>query len=613
MTRRSLRFRLLLAATLSIGLALLTAGLGLTTLFERHVQRWVEDQLDATLVLILGHLELTPDGRIRFDLPLADPRFQTPLSGLYWQIRDEDRPTLLRSRSLWDGVLDLPADTLPDGERHRHEQLGPAGEPLLVLERQVVLQPDDPSHKQARRLRVAVAIDRRELARANHAFAADMLPYLILLGVVLVLAAWVQVQVGLAPLDAVRQGVRAVRSGAAGRLPTDYPDEVLPLAEEVNALLDAQDGAIERARAWTADLAHGLKTPLVVLAADAARLRETGHPELADDLDTLAQTMRRRVDRELIRARVRARVGAGQEAGPVRGAADPEADLESTLRRVIRALERTPNGSRLQWDTDCPASLAISILPEDLTELLGNCLENAANWAAGRVGVRVECGERVLVRIEDDGPGVPAEVLKDLGQRGLRLDERTQGFGLGLAIAQDICEAYGSDLAFDRAALGGLRVSLRLPRGRVLNDSGRRGAQRPGVRGTISKASLVQPHFPGVVYMSAFPLSYRVVGDDDYMLEINIDPAGAFVVNSGEHTSHEPRAGTLTSEQRERLLKVLGGLGNAREHPAPEGAPGFMAELTLGEGGAARTFRFWEGALDQEPDLKVVVRELELI
>lgn len=113
--------------------------------------------------------------------------------------------------------------------------------------------------------------------------------------------------------------------------------------------------------------------------------------------------------------------------------------------------------------------------------------------------------------------------------------------------------------------------------------------------------------------MSAFPLSYRVVGDDDYMLEINIDPAGAFVVNSGEHTSHEPRAGTLTSEQRERLLKVLGGLGNPREHPAPEGAPGFMAELTLGEGGALRAFRFWEGALDQEPDLKAVIRELELI
>ena len=465
MTRRSLRFRLLLGAALSIGLALLTAGLGLAALFERHVERWVEDQLDDTLGLILGHLDVTPEGRIRFDLPLADPRFQTPLSGLYWQVRDEDRPTLLRSRSLWDGVIALPDDTLPDGGLHRHEQRGPAGEPLLVLERQVVLQADDPLHPQARRLRVAVAIDRRELARAHQAFAADMLPYLILLGLILVLTAWVQVRVGLAPLDAVRLGVRTIRSGTARRLPSDYPDEVLPLTDEVNALLDAQDAAIERARAWTADLAHGLKTPLVVLAADAARLREAGHGELADDLDALAQTMRRRVDRELIRARVRARAGVGQETGAARMAADRQADLESILRRVVRALERTPTGSRLQWELDCPTPLAVPILPEDLTELLGNCLENAAHWAAGRVRVEVEPGERVLIRIEDDGPGVPAAALKDLGQRGLRLDERTQGSGLGLAIAQDICEAYGSDIAFEQSALGGLGVRLSMPRG----------------------------------------------------------------------------------------------------------------------------------------------------
>jgi signal transduction histidine kinase len=105
----------------------------------------------------------------------------------------------------------------------------------------------------------------------------------------------------------------------------------------------------------------------------------------------------------------------------------------------------------------------VPILPEDLTELLGNCLDNASNWAASRVSIRVEVGERVLVRIEDDGPGVPDEWLADLGQRGLRLDERTQGFGLGLAIAQDICDAYGAEISFARAALSGLAVTLRLP------------------------------------------------------------------------------------------------------------------------------------------------------
>jgi len=463
MTRRSLRFRLLLAAALSITLALVAAGVGLTALFEHHVTRRLEAQLDETLSQILGHLEATAGGRLRFDLALADPRFQTPLSGLYWQIQDEDRPTLLRSRSLWDVVLDLPADTLPDGALHRHQLPGPAGQSLLVLERGVLFR----IGSDERRVRVAVALDRRELAQASRDFAADIVPYLVLLGAVLGLAAWGQVRIGLAPLDAVRRGVRAIRSGEAQRLPADYPDEVQPLAEEVNSLLDAQARAIERARAWTADLAHGLKTPLVVLAADAERLRDLGQTELADDLDGLAQTMRRRVDRELIRARVRARAGARADAresvGPARRANEPGADLPDTLSRVVRALERTPNGSRLHWDLDGPDRLAVAILPEDLTELLGNCLENASNWASTRVLVRTETGDRIRVQIEDDGPGVPEEALKNLGQRGLRLDERTQGSGLGLAIAQDICDAYGGDLAFSRADLGGFAVTLHLP------------------------------------------------------------------------------------------------------------------------------------------------------
>jgi signal transduction histidine kinase len=449
-----------LAAAVSIALALIAAGIGLTALFGHHVERRLESQLDDTLGQILGHLDVTAEGRLQFDLHLADPRFQIPLGGLYWQIQDEDRPTLLRSRSLWDGVLDLPADLPPDGILHRHDLVGPGDQPLLALERLVRFRPESLN----RRVRVAVALDRQELVQARRAFAADIVPYLLLLGAGLVLAAWVQVRVGLSPLDAVRRGVRAIRSGEVRRLPTDYPDEVRPLADEVNALLDAQDAAIARARDWTADLAHGLKTPLVTLAADAERLRALGQPALADDLDGLAQTMRRRVDRELIRGRIRARAGGGQGGGPGSGAADPGADLPATLGRVIRTLERTPNGARLHWYLDCPAPIVVGVPSEDLTELLGNILENAANWARGRVLVRVTAGDPVRVLVQDDGPGVPDEGLRSLGQRGLRLDEATQGFGLGLAIARDICDAWGADLAFGHAEAGGLAVTLSLPR-----------------------------------------------------------------------------------------------------------------------------------------------------
>jgi signal transduction histidine kinase len=299
-----------------------------------------------------------------------------------------------------------------------------------------------------------------------------MLPYLVLLGAMLLAAAWVQVRIGLAPLDAVRLGLKSIRSGTARRLPADYPDEVDPLAAEVNALLDAQDDAIERARAWTADLAHGLKTPLVALAADAERLRNLGQETLADDLDQLAQTMRRRVDRELIRGRIRARAanrpGVAANLGGARQAA---ASLGETLESVLRTLARTPRGAAIDWDLECPADVRVALAPEDLTELLGNLLENAAQWARTRVRIRLPVldgsgsrADSVELSVEDDGPGVPAEALGALGQRGLRLDERTQGSGLGLAIAQDICDAYASTLSFGTAALGGLAVNLRMPR-----------------------------------------------------------------------------------------------------------------------------------------------------
>jgi signal transduction histidine kinase len=471
-TRRSLRFRLLVAAAVSTGLALLAAGFGLSALFERHVTRYQEARLAQGLDQILGNLELGPEGRVRLSAIPADPRFETPLSGLYWQVQDEARDTLLRSRSLWDQVLSLPGDALPDGVLHRHDLSGPAGQPLMALERRVLFRPES----DARPLRVAVALDRRELVAARRDFAIDMLPYLVVLGLVLMLAVWVQVRVGLAPLERLRRGVQAIRSEGLRRLPLDHPDEVLPLVEELNALIEAQEGAIERARAWTADLAHGLKTPLVALAADAERLRALGQPGLADDLEQLAQAMRRRVDRELIRGRIRARQSGPNPAlpGPSGvGAPAPVADLGACLDGVIRTLARTPRGLGIDWDLECAPGIRVALAQEDLAELLGNVLENAVQWARRRVLVLVIPGARgpvasgrgawVEVRVEDDGAGVPQSALPLLGQRGLRLDQSTRGSGLGLAIVQDICDAYGAQVDFAPAGLGGLRVQIRLP------------------------------------------------------------------------------------------------------------------------------------------------------
>ncbi|KAA6185324.1 HAMP domain-containing histidine kinase [Thiohalocapsa marina] len=457
-TRRSLRARLWIGAIASIAVALLVAGLGLAALFERHVERRIGAELTAQLNQIAAAVEVTPAGDIRLTRTPSDPRFEQPLSGLYWQIDrqldgqldDPGERGLLRSRSLWDEVIALPPDSLSAGKVHAHRLPGPGGRMLLVRERGIRLQsPAGPMQ-----LRLAAAQDRAELTAARNAFAADLWPYLGLIALVLLLATLVQIQTGLAPLESVRRGVEAIRSGVDRRLGEEYPDEVMPLVSEVNALLDARAQAVERARAWTADLAHGLKTPLSALAADAQRLRERGQPALADDLEQLATAMRRRVERELVRARVRTGASAHQARGDVVGA----------LHRLLRTLQRTPEGEQLDWRVEAPPAARVALVPDDLLELLGNLLENAAKWARSQVRVQVSsAGPWIEIDIADDGPGVPVAQVSRLGQRGLRLDEEKDGTGLGLAIVRDIVDACGGGLHFAPVETGGLRVRLRLP------------------------------------------------------------------------------------------------------------------------------------------------------
>jgi signal transduction histidine kinase len=451
MTRRSLRVRLWIGAALSITLALVVAGLGLLTLFERHVERRIGEELRAQLNQLAAAVTITPEGEVQLAREPADPRFDQPLSGLYWQIDDPLQPGLLRSRSLWDHLVELKDDDLAPGTVHAHEVMGPGEQRLLVRERRILLQ----SGGQSIALRLMVGVDRAELVSARDAFAGDMLPYLALIALVLIMATLVQVQTGLAPLDAVRRGLGAIRSGRARRLGEAYPDEVMPLVGEVNALLTEREQALDRARAWTADLAHGLKTPLGALVADAQRLRDQGNLHLADDLEHLATSMRRRVDRELVRARVRAGSNVHQA----------HADVVETIHRLLRTLQRTPEGARLDWQVVAPARAHAALIPDDLLELLGNLLENAAKWARTEVDIRVTSGDGVEICIDDDGPGVPFDQLPRLGERGLRLDERREGSGLGLAIARDVVDAYGGALLFEEAPKGGLSVCVRLPVG----------------------------------------------------------------------------------------------------------------------------------------------------
>lgn len=446
MSLGSLRLRLVAGGIVAILVALTIAGAGLTLLFERHVMRTIADDLDIHLKQLIAGIDIDPQGELIMSRPPADPRFADPLSGLYWQVGD-DRGQLLRSRSLWDTTLALPVDALSAGERHHHEVLGPAKARLLVAERSVVLTVGD------RRMpvRVAAAADLARVSAVAADFARDLAMALGLLGLVLAIATSIQVGLGLRPLDAVRRGVAEIRSGRRQHLPAAVPAEVRPLVEELNALLDAQEREIERSRSRAADLAHGLKTPLAALAADAARLRDRGEAAIAQDIEAVGDAMSRHVDRELARARVR---------GAARHLAGISTELAPLVRSLVATLSRTPAGQRVTFDSQIDETLRVPLDRTDLAEVLGNLLENAARHAATHVRVTADPAAGPSIVIEDDGAGIAPEQHLRVLERGARLDERGDGAGLGLAIVQDVLGAYGWQLDLTASQLGGLKATV---------------------------------------------------------------------------------------------------------------------------------------------------------
>ena len=262
---------------------------------------------------------------------------------------------------------------------------------------------------------------------------------------------------GFSPIAQLRERLADVHEGRAPRLSGDYPAEVQPLVTDLNALLDARDASVARAQARAGDLAHGLKTPLALLAHEAAEARAAGHAMLAATLEAEIDRMRRQIDYHLAQARAAA-------AGPAGHAKTAVADCVDGL---LRAMSRVHADRRLTIDRALDASHSVRVERQDLDEMLGNLLDNAFKWAAStiRVSSRV-AGDRVIIAVEDDGPGVPPETRDAVLKRGVKADEAAPGSGLGLAIADDLARLYGGSLELAAGREGGLLAVLTLPMAR---------------------------------------------------------------------------------------------------------------------------------------------------
>jgi len=448
----SLRLRLLGGAALWILFALVAAGIAIGWMFTTNVERTMRQGLTASLNRLVAQIEPAQVEPLPAS-PLPDPRYQTPISGIYWQVEDVNGTGIWRSRSLWDSELETAGIGTNTGTEQFVTLPGPSQQRLSAAVREVNFQSVDGE----RRFRVTLAENRAVLDESIRQFGSDLLLALSFLGLALVLAAWAQVQLGLRPLRALREGIGAVRRGEAESLSDRHPSEVLPLVGEVNELLSQQRKSMEFARARAADLAHGLKTPLSVLRNMAAGMKSNGSARTGGEVDEIVGEMDDRVEYQLRLSRLRLRTATHELS----------AALNQTVERTVAVLSRTQEGEELDWQLELTPGLQVDIDPHDLMELVGVVLENAAKWGRSRVVVegRRDSGT-VELRVADDGPGATEEQMQQLGVRGQRHDETRRGSGLGLSIALEVVALNAGTMTFARAPEGGLEVTIRLPEAR---------------------------------------------------------------------------------------------------------------------------------------------------
>jgi len=446
----SLTWRMIAISAVWIIVLLLGGGIALNRTMTSLVESNFDTQLNNNLTALIASAEIQPGGEIWLIRPMGDQRFLEPNSGLYYQISPAgeqvsiENTDVLPSRSLWDQTLTLRES--PEDEVLYFNSRQFQGAPLRIAQRDAILPGSDT------RWTFAVASSRNDIDAQIDRVQRILVISFVILGLGLMVLVLLQSYIGLRPLRRIEAAIQHIRTSGSNRVTDPLPLEVQPLVQELNMLLEHSERQAEEARTHAGNLAHALKTPLTVVNNAA-----TAHaPDLADTVIREARTMRRHVDHHLARARAVGRRAVGHAQTPVR----------ESVEAVRRAVERLYPDVR--FDIDGSKEARVSIERQDLDEIVGNLIENAAKYGGGSVFVTIDAEPEdrcCVIWVEDDGMGIPEEKRIEIFDRGARLDTGKPGTGLGLAIVRDVAEIYGGtvDLA-ESEDLGGLLVRLSLPR-----------------------------------------------------------------------------------------------------------------------------------------------------
>jgi len=438
MKQASLRTRLLLVGGLGLVLVTALASVLLGHLFARAARTSLDAQLQQDLLTLVAQAEVSPEGELVLRQAPNDARYDRVFSGAYWQIGLQGQPPL-QSRSLWDQSLALPVPAPVDATSE--DIAGPLDQPLRARLQQIRLP------RSSAPVTAVVAVDSSDVQAQVAQFRQHSAIALAVL-----VAAWLavlasQVQFGLQPLRRLSRQVEQVRRGESERIKTDaLGPEIAPLGEELNALLDHHQRMVARARTSAQDLAHALKTPLSVLAAEAAGDGQQWRQTLQDQ----GARMQASVERYL---------ASGLAVDHRQRCA-----VAPVVQALCKLMARVHGERGIRFDSDgVDPMLTFAGAEADLEEMLGNLLDNAGNWANAQVQVSAESkAGRLHIGVHDDGPGLQEDQLDAVLQRGVRLDQRVGSSGLGLAIVGDIAASHGGALTLENLSPG-LRAVLDLP------------------------------------------------------------------------------------------------------------------------------------------------------
>jgi signal transduction histidine kinase len=440
--RNTLAFRIIALSSIWIIIALVFTAMMLVANHREHTAQHYDAHVKMHMEELTGASYFTQDGRFRLAFNPSDPRYRELYSGWYWEVKQAGK-TLKRSPSLGEANLDLK-DIEPTSSMTVHEIAGPQRKTLRVHLVELSVNPEyEPLEFLATAPTEGITEDVVEYS--NH-----IVFNFIALGIGLLLAVVLQVRVALKPLKAISNRIADIRAGKVTKLPEDQLEDVQPLVDELNNLLDHNAALVKRARNQLGDLAHSVKNPLTVI-------NNAVHGLEAVQRDLILQQTKdisRSIDHYLSRART---YGTEKILGSRTSIKTAAEDLVYAMQRIYQDRDLVFDLSRLQA---CWFKGEV----QDLEEMLGNLLDNACKWAKSRV--QISCGTsdgRLEITVEDNGPGINDKEYENVMHRGNRLDDTKPGHGQGLGIVKDIAALYGGSLKLARSELGGLQAKLNLP------------------------------------------------------------------------------------------------------------------------------------------------------